>query len=1076
MPKRKDLARVLVIGSGPIVIGQAAEFDYAGTQACHALREEGVEVVLVNSNPATIMTDLDVADRVYVEPLTVSFLANILARERPDGLLATLGGQVGLNLARELDRAGVLADLGVELLGTALPGIEKAEDRDLFRRTMLEIGQPICPSRSVNSVEEALAFTEEVGFPVVLRPAYTLGGTGGGFAHDPAELIRATERALAASPIHQTLIEASIAGWKEIEYEVMRDHLGTALVVCNMENLDPVGVHTGDSIVVAPSQTLSDQEYQMLRTAALDIVAALDVRGGCNVQFALDPQTGEYRVIEVNPRVSRSSALASKATGYPIARVAAKIALGLNLHEIANPVTAKTTAAFEPALDYVVVKIPRWPFDKFDDADRELGTQMKATGEVMAIDRTFPGALQKAVRGLDIGRDGLTGPEEEQLDDEALWREVDRATDRRLFRVAALLGRGVPVDEVYARTRIDRWFLRHVADIVEEERLLREDPTRLWRDLRHYKAMGFADSRLARLTGEDEATVRQRRISQGIVPTYKVVDTCAGEFEAVTPYFYSCYDSENEAKRLSDNTVLVLGSGPIRIGQGIEFDCCSVYALEALRRRGLRAVMLNNNPETVSTDFNASDRLYFEPLTLEDVLNVVELERPRGVLVQFGGQTAVNLASALSRLGVPVWGTTAADMDVAEDRKQFDRLLGDLALTRPPGGTALSLAEALDQAQRVGYPVLVRPSFVLGGRAMRIVENEEELRAYVTRALTVEPGRPVLIDQYVNGIELEVDAVADGHTVVIPAVLEHIERAGIHSGDSVAVLPPVTADADLLRQVEAMTVAIARGLRVVGHLNLQFVARHGTVYVIEANPRASRTVPFVIKATGVPLVDLALEAMCGGKLADRGYTTGVVAAPKAYAVKMPVFSFAKLPQVDTALGPEMKSTGEVMGIDRLLPAALYKAFLAAGFRLPARGRVLATIADKDKAEAIPILAELSRLGFQLWATTGTLAALSAAGVPATPVYRLSERRPHLVDQIRAGQFDLVVNTLTPGGTQESEGFLIRRAAVESGVWCLTSLDTLTAALSGIRARSQSPFTVQSLQEWREDDVHVAFGR
>ncbi len=1058
------------------MIGQAAEFDYAGTQACRALREEGVEVVLVNSNPATIMTDLDVADRVYVEPLTVSFLANILARERPDGILATLGGQMGLNLARELDRAGVLTDLGVELLGTPLSAIEQAEDRELFRQAMLDLGQPICPSRSVTTVEQALAFAEQVGLPVVLRPAYTLGGTGGGFAYDAPGVVKAAERALAASPIHQTLIEASIAGWKEIEYEVMRDHLGTTIVVCNMENLDPVGVHTGDSVVVAPSQTLSDPDYQRLRTAALDIVRALDVRGGCNVQFALHPETGEYRVIEVNPRVSRSSALASKATGYPIARVAAKIALGLNLHEIQNPVTARTTAAFEPALDYVVVKIPRWPFDKFDDADRRLGTQMKATGEVMAIDRTFAGALQKAVRSLDIGRDGIMGPEEEGLPVDALWPEVEAPTDRRLFRAAALIRSGVSEAELYARTRIDPWFLRQLAEIVGAEERLVQNPDRLEAELLQYKQLGFSDARLARLTGTDEMTVRRWRRERGILPTYKLVDTCAGEFEAVTPYFYSCYETENEARPLGPNTVVVLGSGPIRIGQGIEFDCCSVYALEALRRRGYRAVMINSNPETVSTDFNVSDRLYFEPLTLEDVLNVVELESPRAVLVQFGGQTAVNLAGALHRLGVPVWGTAVPDMDAAEDREQFDQLLTRLALARPAGGTALSLAEAVAHAERVGYPVLVRPSYVLGGRAMRIVDGPDDLRAYMTRAMAVEPGKPVLIDHYVNGIELEVDAVSDGRTVVIPAILEHIERAGIHSGDSVAVLPPVTADRDLQRQVEAMTVGIARGLGVIGHLNIQFVAQGGTVYVIEANPRASRTVPFVIKATGVPLVDLAVEAMTGGRLADRGFATGVLPAPAAHAVKMPVFSFAKLPQVDTALGPEMKSTGEVMGIDRLLPAALYKAFLAAGFRLPSRGRVLATIADQDKAEAVPMLAELSRLGFQLWATTGTLAALSAAGVAATPVYRLSERRPHLVDQIRAGQFDLVINTITRGGTQESEGFIIRRAAAEAGVWCLTSLDTLTAAISGIRARSQSPFTVRSLHEWREDDVtHVALG-
>ncbi len=1089
MPRRADLKRVLVIGSGPIVIGQAAEFDYAGTQACRALREEGVEVVLVNSNPATIMTDLGVADRVYVEPLTVSFLANILARERPDGILATLGGQMGLNLARELARAGILSDLGVELLGTPLSGIERAEDRNLFRTAMLELHQPIAESRSVTSAAEALEFAQSVGYPVVVRPAYTLAGSGGGFADDAPELIRVVERALATSPIHQALIETSMKGYKEIEYEVMRDHAGTAIVVCNMENLDPVGVHTGDSIVVAPSQTLTDVEYHRLRRAALDIVEALDVQGGCNVQFAVDPASGEYRVIEVNPRVSRSSALASKATGYPIARVAAKIGLGLNLDEIINPVTGRTTAAFEPALDYVVVKIPRWPFDKFDAADRELGTQMKATGEVMALDRTFAGALQKAIRSLDIGRDGLTGPEDADLPDAALWREVEVPTDRRLFRMAALLERGVTVDEIHRRTAVDRWFLREIQTILQAEAALRAEPEGLGPNLRRLKQLGFSDRRLAEILGISEAALREERLRAGVQPTYKLVDTCAGEFAAATPYFYSTYETENEARPLTGRTVVVLGSGPIRIGQGIEFDCCSVHALEALHRRGFQAVMINNNPETVSTDYNASDRLYFEPLTLEDVLNVVELEGAEAVLVQFGGQTALNLAAQLAQAGVTLWGTALSDMDRAEDRARFDDVLSELGIKRPEGGTALSMEEALVIAERVGYPVLVRPSYVLGGRAMRIVDTPDELRDYMVHALLVEPGRPVLVDRYVAGIELEVDAVADGSTVVIPAVLEHIERAGVHSGDSVAVLPPVAAGDPLLRQVEETSVRLARGLHVIGHLNIQFVAEGGQLYVIEANPRASRTVPFVTKATGVPMVDLAVAAMVGESLAALGYRDGVMPAPAGFSVKMPVFSFAKLSRVDTALGPEMKSTGEAMGIDTTLPAALYKAFLAAGFRLPVRGRVLATIADQDKAEAVPLLVELARLGFRLSATTGTLAALSLAGVAATPVHRLTERRPHLVDQIREGQFDLVVNTITRGGhpgkpepglnveQAQSEGFYIRRQAAESGVWCLTSLDTLRAAMAGVRSRSQSPFTVRSLNEWREDDArHAAYHR
>lgn len=1067
MPKRDDLKRVAVIGSGPIVIGQAAEFDYAGTQACHALREEGVEVVLVNSNPATIMTDPAVADRVYLEPLTVSFLSNVLAQERPDGLLATLGGQMGLNLARELDRAGVLADLGVELLGTGLTAIEQAEDRERFRQAMLQLGQPICPSQTVHTVDEALHFAESIGFPVILRPAYTLGGTGGGFAHDAVELARAAERALDASPIHQTLVEASIAGWKEIEYEVMRDARGTAIVVCNMENFDPVGVHTGDSIVVAPSQTLSDPDYHRLRRAALDIVSALDVRGGCNVQLALHPTSGEYRVIEVNPRVSRSSALASKATGYPIARVAAKIALGYTLDEIVNPVTGKTSAAFEPALDYVVVKIPRWPFDKFSRADRRLGTQMKATGEVMAIDRTFPGALQKAIRSLDVGRDGLLDGASASVPTDALWEAVRRPTDRRLFEVAELLRRGESIERLHAATAIDRWFLRHLEHLVAQEAHLAAHPEALAQDLRALKQLGFSDDRLGALTGRSGAAVRQLRQARGILPTYKMVDTCAGEFVAQTPYFYSCYEDESEAEPLGGEKVVVLGSGPIRIGQGIEFDCSSVFALEALRARGIRAIIINSNPETVSTDYNVSDRLYFEPLTLEDVLNVVDLEQPRGVLVQFGGQTAINLAADLAAAGVAVLGTSVSDLDRAEDRQRFDTLMAELGLQRPPGATATTASEALAAASRIGYPVLVRPSYVLGGRAMRIVEGPEDMRRYLAEEAAMSPARPLLVDRYLSGMELEVDAVSDGDTVAVPAILEHVERAGVHSGDSVAVLPPPTASAEVQQAVVAATEALARGLHIRGHINIQFVAHQGQVYVLEANPRASRTVPFIAKATGAPLVDWAIAAMMGDRLQDLGVPHGLLPPPQAVAVKMPVFSFAKLSDVDSALGPEMKSTGEVMGIDATYPAALYKAFLAAGFRLRGRGAVLATIADQDKMDALPLLAELHRLGYRLAATTGTLALLSAHGIPAMPVRRLAEGRPNLADQIRAGAYELVVNTITHGGVSESEGFYIRRTAVESGVWCFTSLDTLTAALAGFREKSRSPFVIRALQDWQE---------
>lgn len=1066
VPKRKDLRKVMVVGSGPIIIGQAAEFDYAGTQACRALKEEGYQVVLLNSNPATIMTDLSVADRVYIEPLTVAFAAYVLARERPDGMVATLGGQVGLNLATELARAGILADLGVELLGTPLSAIEKAEDRELFRRLMLESGHPIPRSRSVETVAAGVAFAEEIGYPVVLRPAYTLGGTGGGFAYDREELLQRLPRALAQSPIGQVLVEESIAGWKEVEYEMLRDGQGNALTVCNMENFDPVGVHTGDSIVVAPSQTLSDDEYQLLRSAAIDIVTRLGVEGGCNVQFALHPDGRRYRVIEVNPRVSRSSALASKATGYPIARVAAKIAVGLTLPEIRNPVTGTTTAAFEPALDYVVVKIPRWPFDKFPEANRRLGTQMKATGEVMAIDRTFPAALQKAVRSLEAKRDGLLGGEEARADDATVDRLAVEPNDRRLFYLAEALRRGRRVADLADATAIDPWFLQAIAELVATETAVAGDQSVLAdpERLRRLKRLGFSDGALARALGTSATAVRRARQAFGIRPAYKLVDTCAAEFPAATPYFYSTYGEENEAEPLDGRKILVLGSGPIRIGQGIEFDAASVYAVAALRERGIRALMMNSNPETVSTDFNASDRLFFEPLTLEDVLAVIEQEQPEGVMVQFGGQTAINLAPGLAEVGVPLIGTALAGVVAAEDREAFDALLEREGLRRPEGGTAQSAAEAREVAERLGFPVLVRPSFVLGGRAMEIVDDRDALDRYLARAEEFGPGRPLLIDRYINGLELEVDAVSDGETVVIPAIMEHVERAGVHSGDSVAVLPARRLSDQLAAEVERTTVALARALGIRGLINIQFVARDERLYVLEANPRASRTVPFLIKATGVPLVELAIDAALGQRLGER-WPTGVLPPPGHYAVKMPVFSFGKLDDVDAVLGPEMKSTGEVMGIDRDYGTALYKALLAGGFRLPAEGRILATVADADKAEALPILAELARLGHRLWATPGTFARLTEAGIPAQRVARLGEGHPNLVDLIRQGAFDLVINTLTRGGRQESEGFLIRRAAVERGILCFTSLDTARAALQALAARGHGNLRVKSLGEW-----------
>ncbi len=1068
MPKRKDIQKVLVIGSGPIVIGQAAEFDYAGSQACRALKEEGARVVLVNSNPATIMTDLSVADTVYIEPMTVSFLAYVLGKERPDGIIPTLGGQLGLNLAAELARTGILTDLGIEILGTPLSAIEQAEDREAFRRLMVHLNHPIPGSQSVTAVEQGLAFAVQAGYPLILRPAYTLGGSGGGFVANDREMLERLPRALALSPIGQVLIEESIAGWKEIEYEVIRDGRGNAISVCNMENVDPVGVHTGDSIVVAPSQTLSNQEYQKLRTVSLQIIDSLRVQGGCNVQLALN-RDGDYRVIEVNPRVSRSSALASKATGYPIARIAAKIAIGLSLDEIPNPVTEKTTAAFEPALDYTVVKIPRWPFDKFPDADRELGTQMKATGEVMAIDRTFTGALQKAVRSLEIKQPSLFGAVPAQLSDNEVRQRAIKPTDDRLFYLAEYLRRGGEVGELEQATRIDAWFLHEIARIAAMDSALERDPQSWRENLRALKEEGFADDRIAALAGVEPDQVAAARRKTDVEPAYKMVDTCAGEFPARTPYFYSTYDREDEALALGGERVIVLGSGPIRIGQGIEFDAASVYALKALRARKLQAIMINSNPETVSTDFNESDRLYFEPLTLEDVLNVVAKERPIGVMVQFGGQTAINLAAGLDRHGVKILGTSLAGLTAAEDRRSFDAVLERHQLRRPPGMTATTVGDAKRAAAAIGFPVLVRPSFVLGGRAMRIVDDGDQLEQYLDQLIEIGPDQPLLVDRYLNGLELEVDAVSDGERILIPAVMEHVERAGVHSGDSLAVLPPRRASPALIDEVVRYTETLCRALEVRGLINVQFVAVGESLYVIEANPRSSRTVPFLIKATGIPLVDLAIEAALSGRLPDR-YGYGLASPPKHVAVKMPVFSFAKLGKVDAALGPEMKSTGEAMGLDTDVAGALYKALLAGGFRLRAGGKVLATIADADKEEAIPLLRALEAMGYALYATEGTLARLSLAGVPATPVHRIGVRHPDIIDLIGQGTFDLVVDTITRGGRQESEGFLIRRTTVERGIMCLTSLDTLRAAVTALAGRHQKSVAVRSLNEWLNVDV------
>jgi len=1052
MPKNNQLKKILVIGSGPIVIGQAAEFDYAGTQACEALKEEGFEVILVNSNPATIMTDTNMADKVYIEPITLDFVKQIIRQERPDGLLPTLGGQTGLNMAVELARAGVLEQEGVKLLGTQLTAIEKAEDRDLFRELMRELEQPVPESVIVTSVPQALEFAREIGYPIIVRPAYTLGGTGGGIAGSEEELAEIVSSGLRYSPIGQCLVERSIAGMKEIEYEVMRDANDNCIVVCNMENIDPVGVHTGDSIVVAPSQTLSDREYQMLRAASLKIIRALNIEGGCNVQFALDPHSFQYYVIEVNPRVSRSSALASKATGYPIAKMAAKIAVGYTLDEIVNPVTGQTYACFEPTLDYVVSKIPRWPFDKFTDANRKLGTQMKATGEVMAIGRTFEESIQKAVRSLEIGVHRLKLKDAEQLEPETLELRLQKPDDERLFLIAEAYRRGYTLEQIQELTKIDWWFLGKLEGLVRFEEALQGELTKEL--LLEAKRKGFTDRAIAEIRGlagkplshTKEAEVRALRLELGIRPVYKMVDTCAAEFEATTPYYYSTYETEDEVLESDKPKVVVLGSGPIRIGQGIEFDYSTVHAVWAIQAAGYDAVIINNNPETVSTDFNTSDRLYFEPLFFEDVMNVIEREKPIGVIVQFGGQTAINLAAPLAKAGVKILGTDLESIDAAEDRKKFEALLTSLNISQPPGGTVTSVDQAVGTAAKFGYPVLVRPSYVLGGRAMEIVYSDAELLSYMENAVKINPEHPVLIDRYMLGKEVEVDAICDGETVLIPGIMEHVERAGVHSGDSIAVYPPQTLSEDIKKQIVEITAKIARGLKVVGLVNIQFVIYKEQVYVIEVNPRSSRTVPFLSKVTNIPMANIATRAIMGGKLADMGYPDGLWPEDDHVSVKVPVFSFAKLRRVDTTLGPEMKSTGEVMGRDVSFHKALYKGLLGSGMKIPPTGAVIATVADKDKEEATEILRGFSRLGYKIVATGGTAAHLEKAGLKVTRVNKLSEGSPNILDLIRNGEAHFVVNTLTKGKTPERDGFRIRREAVENGVVCMTSLDTVSALL------------------------------
>ncbi len=1061
---------VLVIGSGPIIIGQAAEFDYAGTQACRALREEGIRTILVNSNPATIMTDPGVADAVYLEPLTLGVVSEILRRERPEGLLGTLGGQTGLNLTVALSKTGILEELGVRPLGTPVSSIIAAEDREEFKQLLIEIGEPVPPSVAATTVQQAMDFAAEIGYPVVVRPAFTLGGTGGGFADTPEELERLAEYGLQLSPVGQVLVERSLMGWKELEYEVMRDADDTCVVICNMENIDPMGVHTGDSIVVAPSQTLSDREYQMLRAAALRIIRALKIEGGCNCQFALDPHSEQYYVIEVNPRVSRSSALASKATGYPIARVATKIAIGGKLAEIRNTVTGKTTAAFEPSIDYLVVKIPRWPFDKFRDGDRVLGTQMKATGEVMAIDRCFEAALQKAVRSLDVGDKPLSWEDPawhsaERIPPTAL---VKQATDQRIWALMAALRRGQSVDEVAAISLVDRFFLVKLSNIVAMERRLlaeRLTPDLLW----DAKRLGFSDAQIAELADSLEDRVRELRKAHGIIPAYKMVDTCAAEFDAETPYFYSTYEDENEAEPMGTRSSVVLGAGPIRIGQGIEFDYCSVRGSSALRDANVPSILINNNPETVSTDFDASSRLYFEPLDAESVLDILENESSEdgglpSVAAQFGGQTAINLAEPLEKAGVHLLGGGRGPIDVAEDRRQFELLAAELGVPQPPGAAVTTTEDALHVASTIGYPVIVRPSYVLGGRAMEIVYNEEELLGYLRQAGEMSFRRPVLVDKYLEGREVEVDAISDGTNVLIPGIMEHIERAGVHSGDSMAVYPTQRLTEEELERIADFTERLAMGLQIRGLFNIQFVVFQGQVLVLEVNPRSSRTVPFLSKITDIPMVDIAVRAMLGDSIIEQGYKPGLARIKPLVAVKAPVFSTSKLRGVDSYLGPEMRSTGEVIGLGRDEETALIKALTAASLLPKPEGGLFISVADRDKDELIPLARQAAALGYTLYATQGTKAALERGGIVSHLVHRrLDEGHPNSVDLIERGQVVGVVNTVSAGRGPLRDGFEIRRAAVERGVPCFTSLDTFRAVMHALSSpgASLAPFPLDT---------------
>ena len=1064
MPKNTSIKKVLVIGSGPIVIGQAAEFDYAGTQACRSLKEEGIHVVLVNSNPATIMTDKDIADEVYIEPLTPEVIKKLILKVSPDSLLPTLGGQAALNIAMELDECGFLKEHKVKLIGTTGKTIRKAEDREEFKETMEKIGEPIAPSQIVTNVEDGLEYAQKIGYPVVLRPAYTLGGSGGGIADNEEEFVEIIQNGLRLSRVGQVLVEKSIAGWKEIEYEVMRDGNGTCITVCNMENLDPVGVHTGDSIVVAPSQTLGDKEYQMLRNSALNIIDELGVEGGCNVQFALNPDTFDYCVIEVNPRVSRSSALASKATGYPIAKVAAKIALGYTLDEIKNAVTKKTYASFEPMLDYCVVKIPRLPFDKFISAKRTLTTQMKATGEVMSICDNFEGALMKAIRSLEQHVDSLMSYDFSYLKGEELLEELKVVDDRRIWKIAEAIRQGISYEDIHRITKIDNWFIDKIAILVEMEQKLKTEELTA-ETLKEAKRLEFPDNVIAELTGKTEREIHDLRHDNGITASYKMVDTCAAEFAAETPYYYSVFGSENEVVETSGKKkVLVLGSGPIRIGQGIEFDFCSVHCTWAFAKEGYETIIVNNNPETVSTDFDIADKLYFEPLTPEDVESIVDLEKPDGAVVQFGGQTAIKLTESLMKMGVPILGTSAENVDAAEDRELFDEILEQCCIPRPKGGTVFTKEEAIKTANEIGYPVLIRPSYVLGGQGMQIAISDEDISEFMDVIQRYAQEHPILIDKYLMGVEVEVDAVCDGEEIVIPGIMQHVERAGIHSGDSISVYPARDLSPKIKKVIGHYTKLLAKALHVIGLINIQFIVYQDEVYVIEVNPRSSRTVPYISKVTGIPIVDLATKVMTGMKLKDLGYEPGLQPESPYWAIKMPVFSFEKIRGADISLGPEMKSTGECLGISKNFEEALFKAFLGSGVDLPKHKKMIMTVKDSDKLDAVEVGKRFTALGYEIYATRNTCKTLQESGVPAKRVNKIEESHPNLLDLILGHQIDLIIDTPSQGIERSKDGFVIRRHAVETGVNCLTSLDTANALLTSLESSCREDLSLVDIAE------------